>query len=246
MGANQPTRQQQLAARGNYKNLQVGNELFYGLTSRAEISINVPIMQKWASQVGPANRAANFGSLGDSSITFRYMFLNGSPTAATFTGYYSVQFPTGHASPLEPKLLGIDQTGSGAYAFTWGLDIFKYIPPVLLYGNLFYTNFTDATVNQTRKYYPDQITANFAMEIPFKNSASNKWAFLLEVLSTWNAGRMIGHPVNQPSLGIISALPALEYIPCKWFQLSAGVQVSLFGKNTQYSYSPTLALFFNF
>jgi hypothetical protein len=62
----------------------------------------------------------------------------------------------------------------------------------------------------------------------------------------WSAGRMIGHPVNQPSLAIISALPALEYIPYKWFQLTAGVQVSLFGKNTLHSYSPTLALFFNF
>jgi hypothetical protein len=148
--------------------------------------------------------------------------------------------------PLEPKLLGIDQTGSGAYSFTWGLDIFKYIPPVLLYGNLFYTNFTSAMVNQTRTYYPDQITGNLAMEVLFKNSPSNKWAFLLEILSNWSAGRMIGHPVNQPPLAIINTLPVLEYLPCKWFQLAAGVQVPLFGKNTRYSYSPTLALFFNF
>ena len=55
-------------------------------------------------------------------------------------------FPTGHASPLEPKFLSIDQTGGGAFSFTWGLDIFKYLPgfPVLLYANIWYTNFAMA------------------------------------------------------------------------------------------------------
>jgi hypothetical protein len=245
-GGNQPTQQQQLAARGYYKSLQITNELYYGLTPRADVSILIPVVQNWASDVGPARQAANFSSLGDSSITCRYMFLNGSPTATTVTGYYNVQFPTGHACPLEPKLLKIDQTGLGAYTFTWGLDIFKYISPVLLYANVFYTNFTDATVNQTRMYYPDQITGNLAIEVPFKNSPDNKFAFLLEILSTWSAGKMIGHPVNQPSMAIVSALPALEYLPCKWLSLAAGVQVPICGKNTQYSYSPTMALFINF
>ena len=61
-GENQPTRQQQLAAQGKYKNLQVANELYYGLTPRADVSINIPVMQNWASDVGSAKQAANFGS----------------------------------------------------------------------------------------------------------------------------------------------------------------------------------------
>ena len=187
---------------------QVPIQLFYGLAPRTEINLTIPFVQNWASNVGPASQAANFGSLGDSSFTVKHMFIKGEPTSTKVTGYFSVQFPTGHANPLEPKLLGIDQTGSGAYAFTWGIDIFKYVPPCLLYGNVFYTNFTDATVNQMRTYYPDEVTGNFAIEIPFKNSPSNKWAFLLEVLSTWSAGRMIGHQANQPPQAIISALPA--------------------------------------
>ncbi len=158
----------------------------------------------------------------------------------------SLQFPTGHASPLASKLLGIDQTGLGAYTITWGIDIFKYAPPCLLYANIFYTNFTDATVNQVRTYYPDEVTGNFALEIPFKNSPANKWAFLLEVLSTWSAGRMIGPQANQSPQAIVSALPALEFLPTNWFQLAVGVQVSLLGKNTQYTYTPTLACFFSF
>jgi hypothetical protein len=139
IGTNQFSRQQQIAARGDYLSLEVPLQLIYGLTPRTEISLTVPFMQNWASNVGPASQAANFGSLGDSSLTLKYMFLKGGPTGTTATGYFSVQFPTGHASPLAPKLLGIDQTGAGAYAFTWGLDIFKYVPPFLLYGNIFYT-----------------------------------------------------------------------------------------------------------
>ncbi len=95
-------------------------------------------------------------------------------------------------------------------------------------------------------YYPDQVTVNLAMEIPFQNSPSNRWAFLLEVLSNWDAGRMFGPQANQAPLAIVSLLPALEFLPFSWFNLAAGVKVDLFGKNTLYAYTPTLACFINF
>ena len=123
VGANQPTRQQQLAARGDYTSFQVPIQLYYGLASRTEINLTIPFMQNWASNVGPASQAANFGSLGDSSFTAKHIFIKGEPTTTKVTGYFSVQFHTGHANPLEPKLLGIDQTGSGAYAWTWGIEM---------------------------------------------------------------------------------------------------------------------------
>jgi hypothetical protein len=247
-GANQPTRKLQISDEGYYKSLNVPAQITYGLTPRLDVSLTVPFMQNWASNVGTLSRAANFGSLGDSSLALRYMFLSGSPTATTVTGYFSVLFPTGHASPLEPKLLGIDQTGGGAYAFTWGVDLFKYLPqrPVLLYANIWYTNYADGWVNGARVYYPDQVTVNFAMEVPLKNSPNNRWAFLLEVLSNWDAGRMFGPKANQEPLAIVSILPALEFLPTPWFQMAAGVQVSLFGRNTLFSYTPTMALFFSF
>jgi hypothetical protein len=247
-GADQPTRQLQIADEGDYKSFQVSAQLNYGLTPRMDISLTVPFRQNWASNVGPFSRAANFGSLGDSSLALRYMFLNGSPTATTVTGYASVLIPNGHASPMEPKLLGIDQTGGGAFGFTWGIDVFKYVPqgPILLYANIWYTNFVDGWVNGTRVYYPDQFTVNLAMEVPFKNSPSNRWAFLLEVLSNWDAGRMFGPKANQAPLAIVNILPAVEFLPFSWFTLAAGVQVSLIGKNNPYAYTPTLAIFINF
>jgi len=239
---------QRRSAGGDYKSFQVPAQLNYGLTPRMDISLTVPFIQNWASNGGQLSQAANFGSLGDTSLVLRYMFLNGSPTATTVTGYVSVLFPTGHASPLEPKFLGIDQTGGGAFGFTWGVDVFKYVPqgPILLYANIWYTNFADGWVNGARVYYPDQFTVNLAMEVPFKNSPSNRWAFLLEVTSNWDAGRMFGPKANQAPTAIVNVLPALEFLPFSWFTLAAGVQVSLIGKKTPYAYTPTLALFISF
>jgi hypothetical protein len=248
VGTNQANTVREIGARGNYKSLPVFLDLYYGLTPRFDVSVTTFFEENWASNVVPGSQAANFGSLGDTSIQLRYMFLNGGPTATTVTGYFSALFPTGHASPLEPKLLGTDQTGGGAFSFTWGVDIFKYVPqvPVLLYVNIWYTNFADGWVNRARVNYPDNITMNFAMELPLSKSTSNRWAFLLEVLSNWDAGRMFGPRANQAPLALVSVLPALEFLPSKWFTLAAGCQVPLFGKNTTFNYAPTLALFFNF
>ena len=115
VGANQPTRVRELSFRGDYKSLPVFLELYYGVTPRFDVSVTTSFVQNLASNVAPSSRAANFCSLQDSSVQLRYMLLNGGPTATTVTGYFSVLFPTGHASPLEPKLLGIDQTGGGAF-----------------------------------------------------------------------------------------------------------------------------------
>jgi len=249
VGTNQANTVREIGARGDYKSFTVSYDLYYGLTPRMDVSITAnAFVQNWASNVAPASRAANFGSLGDTSVQLRYMLLNGSPTATTVTGYFSALFPTGHASPLEPKLLGTDQTGGGAFSFTWGIDIFKYVPqvPVLFYANIWYTNFADGWVNGARVNYPDNITLNLAMEVPLKKSPSNRWAFLLEVLSNWDAGRMFGPRANQAPLALVSVLPAVEFLPYKWFTLAAGVQVPLIGKNTTFTYAPTLALFFNF
>jgi hypothetical protein len=239
---------QRRSAHGDYRSLEVPVDIFYGITPRMDFSAEVNFIQNWASSVGPANRAASFGSLGDSSLTWRYMFFFGKSTDPIVTTYCSVLFPTGHAADLEPKLLGTDQTGIGAFAFTWGIDYLIYLPkvPALFYVNAWYTNFAGGWVNGARVYYPDQVTVNLALEVPLKRSLQNRWAFLLEVLSTWDAGRLFGPKANQAPAALVTVLPALEYLPTSWFNMALGVQVDLIGKNTQFAYAPTLALFFNF
>jgi hypothetical protein len=248
VGSNQQTRKQQIDDVGDYRSLQIPVQVYYGLTPRMDVSATVSFIQNWAFNVGPASQASTFGSLGDSSFSLRYRFLDGKATAPTVTGYVSVLFPTGHANNLQPERLGIDQTGNGAFAFTWGLDFFTYLPkvPLLFYANVWYTNFADGRVNGQRVYYPDQITVDVAFEMPLKNSPKNRWAFLLEVLSNWDAGRIIGPQANQSSTVLFTILPALEFLPTSQFTMALGVQVDLFGKNTHFTYAPTLACFINF
>jgi hypothetical protein len=247
-GGNQQTRKQQIADDGDYRSLQVPVDFYYGLAPRMDVEVTIPFAQNWAFNVGSTSQAANFGSLGDSTVALRYMFLDGKSTAPTVSGYFAVLFPTGHANNLEPKLLGIDQTGNGAFAFTWGLDYFTYLPrvPLLFYANVWYTNFADGRVNNTRVYYPDQVTVNLAFELPLRQSPDNRWAFLLEVLSNWDTGRMFGPKADQASTVRVTVLPALEFLPTSWFSVALGVQVDLIGKNTPYTYAPTLSLLFNY
>ncbi len=248
VGSNQQTRKQQVDTAGDYRSFQIPVQVYYGLAPRWDVSATVPFIQNWAFNVGPASQAATYGNLGDSSVSLRYRFLGEKANEPKFTGYFSVLFPTGHANNLQPERLGIDQTGNGAFAFTWGLDYFAYLPkvPLLFYANVWYTNFADGRVNGQRVYYPDQITVNLAFEVPLKNSPENRWAFLLEVLSNWDAGRMIGPRANQSSTVLVTILPALEFLPTERFTMALGVQVDLFGKNTHFAYTPTLAWFFNF
>jgi hypothetical protein len=69
---------------------------------------------------------------------------------------------------------------------------------------------------------------------------------LCELLSTWDAGRLIGTRANQPSTAIVSVLPALEFLPTLWLNMAAGLQVDLFGKNRKFNFTPLVTFFINF
>ena len=240
--------QQQRAAEGNYRYLQVQVEVYYGLTPRCTASVVAPFRQNWAGQVGPTGQADSAGGFANPMLRLRYVLVDGGAAAATLTGYFAVTFPLGASLHPPPPLLSVDQTGQGAFGFTWGLNIFRYVPqvPVLLYANLWYTNYTNSTFHGPRTYYEDQLTVNFALEFPLTKSPENRWAFLLEVLSTSDIGRVFGPPANQGTSLMINALPALEFLPSSWFRLAAGVPVSVLGKNAFFNYTPTLACFISF
>jgi len=56
-----------VSAGGEFISLSMPVEFYYGLAPRTEIQITIPYLQKWASQVGPTNRAAQFGGIGDTT-----------------------------------------------------------------------------------------------------------------------------------------------------------------------------------
>ncbi len=221
-------------------------QIFYGLAERWETYLTVPYKYNrvWGSNApGPGGeRSAEYGGLGDISIAFKYLLSNERPEFPAVSVLINTGFPTGRHGSLNPRLLGTDSLGTGAYSFTSGLNLYKVVAPATLYANLWYTTSTDATVNGKKKYYRDVITFNAAAEIPI----TGKWIFLSEFASTWGEERLFGQRSNQPRLVLASILPGLEFIANNTWNFDAAVKIDIFGKNTGHGYAPVIAVFYNF
>jgi hypothetical protein len=55
------------------------------------------------------------------------------------TALFATDFPTGRFRNLNPSHLGVDAMGGGAYVFTGGLNMSKYLKPFIFYGNIWYS-----------------------------------------------------------------------------------------------------------
>ena len=227
--------------------LSVSPQLYYGLAPRTEVYVVVPYLHNWvwnASDPPPAGPThANYGGLGDVSITGKYLLLEEHPSFPAVSGIFTATFPTGHHRHLDADKLGTDLLGTGSYTFTPGLNFFKCVNPFLLYGNLWYTFYTPATINGEQEYYSDTVTLNLALEYPI---ILNRLVFLFEFVSFYDVGRLIGHPENQPSEIQMSILPGLELLATENWSVDIGVLIDLFGKNSTAGYAPNLSIFYNF
>lgn len=236
-----------LSAGGDFRSLSTWAQLYLGVAPRMEVYVVLPYLHNWAADVNmPAptgQRRADFGGLGNVSVTGKYLLSKEGTYLPAMAGIFTAAFPTAHHRHLNPRFLGTDQLGRGAYGFTPGLNFYKHVPPFLLYGNLWYSLFTAATVNRVRYYYPDRLTVNLAVEYPF---ISNRWVFLGEVLSFCDAGRLIGHRPSQPAATLVSTLVGLEFITGSKWAFVSGVQVDLLGKNTPYNFTPNFSVFYTF
>jgi hypothetical protein len=233
-----------VSAKGDFLSLIVPVKLTYGLVPRLEIFAAIKYVYNLANDVsGPGGeRSADFGGLGDSNLTVKYLLLDEKQAMPAIASIFSVTFPTGHHRRLNPARLGTDLLGTGSYTFTAGFNFFKLLQPALLYANLYYNMSTDATVGGVRTHPRDFVTLNFAAEYPL----IGRWIFLLELVSTWDAGRLVGPKADQPPTALMSILPGLEFIATKDFQFTGGVLIDLVGKNEEANFTPVVALFFNF
>ncbi len=235
-----------VSASGDFRSLSSPVQLFVGVAPRTSVYVVVPYQHNWALNVNqPASagqRSADFGGLGDVNLTGKYLLMKEQAMIPAVAGIFSVSFPSGHHRHLNPGNLGTDQLGLGAYSFTPGLNFFKFIPPVLLYGNLWYTMSTGATVAGARKYYPDRVILDLALEYPLRKP----FVFLCEFVSFYDGGRLVGHRANQSPQALMSLLPALEILVSDDWSFAAGVLVDLFGKNTGFTYTPNFSIFYTF
>jgi hypothetical protein len=247
VGGNFSPNWRRVSAGGDYTSINGAMQLYYGLLPRTEVYLDVPCYQNWASSVSPpgpqGQRFAEFGGLGDVSLTGKYLLLEEQGRLPAVSGILTTTFPTGHHLHLNSGNLGTDLLGQGSFSFTPGLNLFKYVPPVLLYGNLWYTMYTRANVAGARLYYPDRVNLNFALEYPIPGTPL---VILWELVSYFDACRLLGPRANVPAQAEISTLPALEFIGGSNWALAGGVLIDLAGKNTQYTFSPNLSWFFYF
>jgi len=257
-----------ISAGGDFKSLGMSAKFTYGLLNNLEVYTVIPYVHNWAgnvSEVGPnGERAADFGGLGDISLTLKYRLVEEGPVAPTVSALFTPTFPSGHFQHLNPGRLDTDQLGSGSYNFTTGLNLSKYMRPFIFYANFWYTMGTaysskedrspllrdengemvegDPVSTRLRLYPRDFVTVNLAAEYPI----TKQWVALVELTSTWDGGRLFGHKANLPPGALLSLLPGIEYMATEKFSLALGVNIDLVGKNAAANITPLLSMVYVF
>jgi hypothetical protein len=235
-----------VSAGGNFKSFGMDWRFTYGLWNNLEVFVVVPYVHNWANSVnelGPnGERSDDFGGLADINLTFKYRLVEETQYKPTVSALFATDFPTGHFRNLNPSKLGVDVIGGGAYVFTTGLNLSKYIKPFIFYGNIWYSMQTAFTDDEGRNYPRDFVTVNLAGEYPL----TKKWVVLLELTSYWDGGRLIGHQANTPPGALLSVLPGIEYMATDKFSLALGVNIDLIGKYNDAAITPLLSMVYAF
>ena len=168
-----------ISAGGDFKSFGMSVKFTYGLLNNLEVYTVIPYIHNWANNVnepGPqGQRSADFGGLGDISLTFKYRLVEETQLVPTVSALFTTTFPSGHFRHLNPGRLGADAIGGGTHAFTTGFNLSKYVRPFIFYGNFWYTFQTDFSTNEVdeegnpieRRNHPrDFVTVNLAGGIP--------------------------------------------------------------------------------
>lgn len=235
-----------VSAGGSFQTYEMSLKLTYGLFNNMEVYTVIPYVHNWASGVderGPGGeRSSDFGGLGDISLTFKYRLVEESESLPTVSAIITPTFPSGHFHHLNPRRIGTDAIGGGAYVLTPGLNLSKYVKPFIIYGNLWYSMQTDFTDDDGPQHPRDFVTANLAVEYPF----TSKWVGCLELTSFWDTGRLFGQSPNAPPAALISLAPEIEYMATDKLSFSLGVNVDLAGRNTAAAVTPLFSMVYAF
>lgn len=240
-------------AGGNFHSFSTPWRFVYGPMKNLEVYLIVPFyIHNWAGSVdtpGPnGERSANFGGLGDISLTFKYRLVEETETLPTISAYFTPTFPSGHASHLNPRFLGTDVLGCGSYVFTPGINMSKWVKPFIFYANFWYSmqtaNDNGASDNgyNGRQYPRDFVTVNLAAEYPI----TEKWVACFEYVSYFDGGRLFGHQANVAPGALISLIPEIEYMATDKFALALGMQYDVAGKNNAANITPILSMTYTF
>jgi hypothetical protein len=234
------------SAGGNFQFFATNWRLTYGLIENMEVFVVIPYAHNWARKVdetGPGGKTSgNSGGLADVNLTLKYRLVTETETIPTVTALFATTFPTGKFKNLDPRALNIDVIGGGAYVFTSGFNVSKYLDPFIVYGNLWYSLQTSYTNDYGKQYPGDFVTINLAAEYPI----TKKWIALLELISFWGGGRLFGPQGNLPQGSLVSIIPGMEYMATDKFSVALGLNIDLVGKNTGAAVTPLLSMIYAF
>ncbi|MEJ2070362.1 MAG: hypothetical protein P8X58_08135 [Syntrophobacterales bacterium] len=236
------THGKRVSAGGNFYSYEFELQIYYGAWDNFEVFTIIPMVVNWANSVealGPGGeRSASHGGLSDINLTLKYRLVKEGPVAPTITAVFATDFPTGHYKNLNPSRLGTDALGGGAYVFTAGVNLSKWVKPFILYTNLYYSMSTPFTDDEGKKYPRDFVTVNLAAEYPI----TGKWIALLELISFWDGGRLFAPGANVAPAHLLSVLPGIEFMATEKLAFYLGVDIDLIGRNTDATVTPILSL----
>lgn len=230
-----------VSAGGDYQTFGMYWKFTYGLIENLEAYVVIPYIHNWANNVnqsGPRGETtASFGGLDDVNFNLKYRMVAETDYKPTIAAFLSIDFPTGHFKNLNPGTLNMDNIGGGTYFFNAGFNISKYLQPFIVYGNFYYGMQTAYNNDKGRKYPPDSITVNLAAELPI----TKKFVALLEMVSSWDGGRLFGHRANDTLHASLGLIPGIEYMATDRFSLALGLRYNFIGKNLMdQSKNPTI------
>ena len=248
-----------VSTKGDLYTFSMPVKFTYGPAKNLETYIIAPFIVNWVNNVdrsvaGPnGERSASYAGLGDITTVAKYLVLEegGIRPAVTLVG--GVTWPSGHASRLNPRFLvvggGADAVGTGAFTFTTGVNLFKWVKPFLLSSNVWLNSpvniykLTAGNAKEPPVRAMESVTFNLAAEYPL----TKKWTLLLEMYSTWTWNTILTPVGFQVPSTILGFLPGIECRVTEKWSFSAGCAFDTIGKNpTSRTIVPTFTVYYNF
>ncbi len=248
-----------VSTKGDLFTLNMPVKLTYGPFENLETYLIAPFIVNWINNVdkslaGPnGERSAGYAGIGDITTVAKYLVLEEGDIRPAVSLVGGVTWPSGHASHLNPRFLPLagaaDAVGTGAFTFTTGANLFKWVKPFLLYGNIWLNspvNIYKMTASNSKEppaRAMESIIFNLAAEYPL----TGRWTLLLEMYSAWT-WNTITTPVGfQTPSTLLGFLPGVEYRFSEKWSFSAGCAFDTFGKSpSSRTIGPTLAVCHNF
>jgi hypothetical protein len=237
-----------ISIHGDYYTFFMPAKVTYGLMKNAEVYLIVPFINYWVNHADQSisvngRTSASYAGIGDLTLMGKYLLCQEGdfrPAVSAVAGFGSI--PTGHASFLNPRFMGVDAIGTGTLTLSTGVNLYKWVKPFLLYSNVWINspinlNRMTASASPEPVRSRESITFNLAAEYPL----SSKFVLLVEMYSTWTWDNLLpfqatqGYQTPQTFLGL---MPGIEFLATDKLSLEAGASMDIMGKNGVKKFTP--------